>query len=255
MNRLSLKLGTVFLVGVLVILILAGSAEASTNYTVKNGDSLFFIAQRFGVSISGIKSASGLAGDEIYPGQHLVIPDKAGSGARYTVVGGDTVFLISQRFGVSMDSIRKANNLWKDMLYPGQVLNIPVSSDKAKIVSRGASRSDLNLLTRVVFAEARGEPYEGQVAVAAVVLNRVKNPDFPNSISGVIYEPGAFTCVDDGQINLTPDETASKAAQDAVNGWDPTNGALFYWNPATAQSKWVWSRTITYRVGNHVFAK
>ena len=120
--------------------------------------------------------------------------------------------------------------------------------------SSSISSSDLNLLARCVYAEARGEPYTGQVAVAAVVLNRVKSASFPNTISGVIYQPYAFTAVDDGQINLTPNSTAYKAAQDALNGWDPTYGCLYYYNPATATSSWIWSRKTVVTIGKHTFA-
>ena len=115
------------------------------------------------------------------------------------------------------------------------------------------SSSDLYLLARVVYSEARGEPYLGQVAVAAVVLNRVKSSEFPNTISGVVYQPWAFTAVNDGQINLTPNETAKKAAQDAMNGWDPTYGCLFYYNPRTATSEWIRQKTIHLSIGSHVF--
>ncbi len=117
------------------------------------------------------------------------------------------------------------------------------------------SSSDLNLLARLVYAEARGEPYTGQVAVASVVLNRVKNSSFPNSVAGVIYQRGAFDVVSDGQINLTPNSTARKAAQDAINGWDPSYGAIYYFNPRTATSKWIWSRPLTVVIGNHRFCK
>lgn len=120
--------------------------------------------------------------------------------------------------------------------------------------SSSLSSSDLNLLARCVYAEARGESYVGQVAIAAVVLNRVESPSFPNTIAGVIYQPYAFTAVNDGQINLTPNSTAYKAAQDALNGWDPTYGAIYYYNPATATSSWIWSRQTTVTIGNHVFA-
>lgn len=115
------------------------------------------------------------------------------------------------------------------------------------------SSNDLYLLAKCVYAEARGEPYTGQVAVAAVILNRVENPSFPNTISGVIYQKGAFTAVTDGQINLTPNSTAYKAAQDALNGWDPTYGCIYYYNPATATSSWIWSRQTVVTIGNHVF--
>ncbi len=115
--------------------------------------------------------------------------------------------------------------------------------------------SDVQLLARAINGEARGESYEGQVAVGAVILNRVNDADFPNTIAGVIYQPGAFTAVDDGQINVPIDPASSvvKAAQDALNGWDPTNGCLYYWNPATATSSWIWSRKIVLKIGKHNF--
>ena len=117
------------------------------------------------------------------------------------------------------------------------------------------SNSNLNLLSRLVYAEARGESYTGQVAVAAVVLNRVENSSFPNTIAGVIYQKGAFDVVSDGQINMTPNSTAIKAAQDALNGWDPSYGAIYYFNPNTATNAWIWSRPETVTIGNHRFCK
>ena len=121
--------------------------------------------------------------------------------------------------------------------------------------SSSSNSSDLNLLARLIYGEARGESYTGQVAVGAVVLNRVKSSSFPNTISGVIYQSGAFDAVKDGQINLTPNSTAKKAAQDALNGWDPSYGAIYYFNPATATNKWIWSRPVTVTIGNHRFCK
>ena len=121
--------------------------------------------------------------------------------------------------------------------------------------SNSTSNSDLNLLARAVYGEARGEPYVGQVAVAAVVLNRVKNSSFPNTISGVIYQPGAFTAVSDGQINLTPNQTAYNAARDALNGWDPSYGSIYYFNPNTATNAWIWSRPHVITIGKHRFCK
>ena len=120
-----------------------------------------------------------------------------------------------------------------------------------------SSISDVQLLARAINGEARGESYEGQVAVGAVILNRVKNPNFPNSIAGVIYQPGAFTAVSDGQINIPIDKntTVVKAAQDALNGWDPTNGAIYYFNPNTATSSWIWSRPFIKTIGKHRFCK
>ena len=117
------------------------------------------------------------------------------------------------------------------------------------------SDADVALLARLIYGEARGESYVGQVAVGAVVMNRIKSSSFPNTMSGVIYQRYAFTAVDDGQINLTPNATAKKAAQDAMNGWDPTYGAIYYYNPATASSSWIFTRKTTITIGNHVFAK
>ena len=137
-----------------------------------------------------------------------------------------------------------------------QALGIYNSSSSQNTSSASTTNSsNLNLISRFVYAEARGEPYTGQVAVAAVILNRVKSSLFPNTVSGVVYQSGAFTCVSDGQINLSPDATAKKAAQDAINGWDPTYGALYYFNPNTATSAWIWSRPMTITIGNHRFCK
>ena len=118
----------------------------------------------------------------------------------------------------------------------------------------GFSSSEVYLLAKTIYAEGRGEPYTGQVAIGAVVLNRVRSNQFPNTISGVVYQKHAFTAVSDGQINLTPNETAMKAARDAINGWDPTGGALYYYNPAIATSSWIFDRQTVTVIGKHVFA-
>ncbi|WP_239984587.1 spore cortex-lytic enzyme [Lentibacillus sediminis] len=122
-------------------------------------------------------------------------------------------------------------------------------------VPQGFSQNDIQLMANAVYGEARGEPYEGQVAVAAVILNRVESSTFPNTVSGVIFEPRAFTAVADGQIWLTPNEQAKQAVMDAINGWDPSGNALYYFNPETATSDWIWSRPQIKRIGKHVFCK
>lgn len=119
----------------------------------------------------------------------------------------------------------------------------------------GYSKSDVNLMANAVYGEARGEPYIGQVAVGSVIINRVADPRFPDNISDVIFQPGAFTAVADGQIWLTPNETAKKAVLDAINGWDPTHGALYYFNPDTATSAWIWTRPQIGKIGKHIFCK
>ncbi|MDD3831194.1 MAG: spore cortex-lytic enzyme [Clostridia bacterium] len=116
-----------------------------------------------------------------------------------------------------------------------------------------STSSDLYLLASCIYGEARGESYTGKVAVGAVILNRVKSSSFPNSIAGVIYQPGAFTCVSDGQINLGTNDECLKAARDAMNGWDPTYGCLFYYNPSTATSSWIRNKTVVTVIGSHVF--
>lgn len=121
--------------------------------------------------------------------------------------------------------------------------------------SSSYSDADVQLLARLIYGEARGESYVGQVAVGAVVMNRIKSSSFPNTMSGVIYQRHAFTAVSDGQINLTPNETAKKAARDAMNGWDPSYGAIYYYNPDVATSAWIFTRKTTVTIGNHIFAK
>ena len=128
---------------------------------------------------------------------------------------------------------------------------------KAMGISAGSAASsgsgDAALLARLISAEARGEPYSGQVAVGAVVLNRMKHPSFPNTMSGVIYQPGAFSCMSDGQFNQPVADSCYRAARDALNGWDPSGGAIYYFNPATATSKWIWSRPLLTVIGKHRF--
>lgn len=137
------------------------------------------------------------------------------------------------------------------------IFNIKENTTISEASSGGGNTSDVQLLARAINGEARGEPYEGQVAVGAVILNRVRDSRFPNTIAGVIYQPGAFTAVSDGQINVPIDEnsTVVKAARDALNGWDPTEGAVYYFNPNTATNKWIWSRPVIKTIGKHRFCK
>lgn len=124
---------------------------------------------------------------------------------------------------------------------------------KTSNTTPSSSNSDLMLLARFINGEARGEPYEGQVAVGAVILNRLRNPNFPNTLAGVVYQPGAFTAVVDGQIHANMEETSIRAARDALNGWDPSGGAIYYFNPDTATSAWIWSRPLIKVIGKHRF--
>lgn len=149
---------------------------------------------------------------------------------------------------------QKANGLTADGICgtaTQKALGMPTQSSSSSSSQSGSG--DVALLAKVISAEARGEPYSGQVAVGAVILNRVAHPSFPNTISGVVYEPGAFTCMVDGQINQPVADSAYQAARDALNGVDPTGGAIYYFNPATATSSWIWSRPLITVIGKHRF--
>lgn len=164
------------------------------------------------------------------------------------IYGSQTVAAVKrfqQKNGLTVDGIAGPKTL--------TAMGIMTSSSSSS--SSSSNSSDVTLLAKAIYGEARGEPYAGQVAVGAVILNRVKSSKFPNTIAGVIYQSGAFDAVSDGQINLTPDSTSKKAAQDALNGWDPSYGAIYYFNPSTATNKWIWSRPLTVTIGKHRFCK
>lgn len=157
----------------------------------------------------------------------------------------------------AVKSFQRKNGLTADGVAGKQTLNAMGIFSESSGSGQSASPNDasIELLARIINGEARGEPYEGQVAVGAVVLNRVDHPSFPNSISGVVYQRGAFTAVDDGQINAEMYASSHRAARDAINGWDPTGGAIYYYNPVTATNKWIRSRNIICTIGKHVFCE
>ena len=151
---------------------------------------------------------------------------------------------------------QRKNGLTVDgIVGPATLAALGINSSSSSGSSSSSNNADLNLLSKLIYGEARGESYKGQVAVGAVVLNRISSSSFPNTMAGVIYQSGAFTAVSDGQINLTPNSTARKAAQDAINGWDPTYGCIYYFNPNTATSSWIWSRPQVIQIGKHIFCK
>lgn len=150
---------------------------------------------------------------------------------------------------------QQKNNLRIDGIAGPETLAAIGISSSSNSNSLGLSTADINLLARVISAESRGEPYLGQVAVGAVVLNRISHPSFPNTLSGVIYQPGAFTCVTDGQINEPVTDSAKKAAQEAINGSDPSSGAIYYYNPAKTTNQWMLSRPVITTIGKHRFCK
>ena len=220
-----------------ILLILAIMLFVSYNVVVRNAE------------VQAL-SKYGSRGDEVRQIQTKLKNWGYYSGSVDGIYGSATLAAVKsfqKKNGLTVDGIAGTKTL--------QAMGIYNSSSSSSTSSSNVSSSNLNLLSRVVYGEARGESYTGQVAVAAVVLNRVKSSSFPNTISGVVYQSGAFDCVSDGQINLTPDATARKAAQDALNGWDPTYGAIYYFNPATATNKWIWSRPMTVTIGKHRFCK
>lgn len=158
----------------------------------------------------------------------------------------------------AVKKFQNKNGLTADGIAGEKTLNalgINTKSNNSQTSSAQNNNSNLYLLSKLVYAEARGEEYRGKVAVAATVLNRVAHASFPSTIAGVIYQSGAYTCVADGQINLEPDNESKKAAQDAINGWDPTSGCIYYFNPNTATSAWIWSRPQVLTIGKHIFCK
>jgi N-acetylmuramoyl-L-alanine amidase len=186
------------------------------------------------------------------------VKEHINSGEKFTHYGG-----IDQSKQSAPSPANKAPN--QNAPAPKQTAPAPKNNTPAKKAApkkptaantpNGFSQNDIQLMANAVYGESRGEPYTGQVAVAAVILNRVNSSTFPNTVSGVIFEPGAFTAVADGQIWLTPNENAKKAVLDAINGWDPTGEALYYFNPDTATSGWIWGRPQIKRIGKHIFCK
>lgn len=233
-----------------IMLLYAAIAPAfAQTYVIQPGDSLWKISRAFGVSIDSLKQANGLSGDLIIAGQTLKVPQI------HTVRAGDTLFLLARQYGTTIDAIMRENNLSGSLILVGQRLVIPVAGSGNQGARLTVTSHERTLMARAVYSEARGEPFAGQVAVAAVIINRVLHPEFPNTVSGVIFEPWAFTAVHDGQFWLTPNQTAYNAVQAALEGSDPSRGAIFYYNPVTATNQWIRTRPIITQIGRHVFAR
>lgn len=171
----------------------------------------------------------------------------------YTVRRGDSIYKIARRTGVSVGSLRSRNGLWSNRLRIKQRIIIPTTVRAATVKPTRVS-GDVALLAKLIHAESGAEPYVGKVAVGGVVLNRVQNPRFPNSLAGVVYQPNAFESVSNGIINRPASKESLKAARDALNGWDPSGGALYFFNPGKTSNRWIWARRIINRLGKHVFA-
>lgn len=248
-----------------VLFIPQGGGSSMTTYTVRPGDSLYFIARRYNLSVNDLRQANNIWHDEIWVGQTIYLPRTSSSSTGsnqgiYTVRPADTLYLIARQYGTTVAALKAENNLTGNTIYPGQQLVIPKSSPEAPSSGQaGLSASDLDLLARLVRAEAEGEPYEGMVAVAATVMNRLRDPRYPNSIPEIIYQYvnglPQYSPVQDGRINLPATSIAKKAVQDAVNGWDPSKGATGFYNPDKTTNSWVRSHPVTVRIGDHVFFK
>jgi len=249
----------VFLIAVSLFLLMSFSAQAAA-YKVASGDSLYTIGKLFNTTTGSIMNTNNLSNNVIYPRQVLNVPSDT-----YTVKSGDTLYLIAKRYGISLYSLEKANNKWNSNIYIGQKLILPgIVSGQSQTPAGGSTAgsvvaynpSDLDLLARLVTAEAQGEPYNAEVSVGAVVLNRVKDSRFPNSIYSVINEISGgyyqFTPVENGWINKPATQDAITAAYNALHGNDPTHGALYYFDDS-ATNKWLWSKPKAATIGHMVF--
>jgi LysM repeat protein len=234
----------------LSLLLLLTFPAYAANYTVVPDDVLYKIASLFKTTTSTIIKNNNLYNNTIYSGQVLKVPANI-----YTVKEGDSLYLIAAQYGLPLGSLRKANGIWTNNIYLGQKLIVPVSSSASSGIIPYTS-SDLDLLARLIMAEAGSQPYKAQVAVGAVVINRTKSADFPQTISGVIYQKNdwyyQFTPVENGWINKPASADAKNAAYDALHGYDPTIGAIYYFDDS-ATNKWLWSKPIALRSGRMVF--
>ncbi len=257
-------IGFWFLICILTVPVAANAGV----HTVKTGESLFTISHNYGISLGALMEANGFRGSLIYPGQQLYIPaNNTGHDAVYTVRNGDSLYFIGQRFGIDYRKIMSANGLNQTLIYPGAVLYIPSSGSGAEAerlsgyqTSRGyfvrPALADVDLLARLITAEADAEPYSGKVAVGAVVLNRIASSVFPDSIPEVIYQYGngtyQFEPVMNGWINRPATPESIRAAKDALSGWDPTGGALYFF-ATYVKNTWLWSRPLSGIIGDVAF--
>lgn len=257
-----LKRTGALLAGVLLSTMLFANVAYGASYTVANNDSLYKIGQLFNTPANTVKADNRLTSSVIYPGQVLYV-----RASEYTVKSGDSLYLIANRYAVTVEALKKANGIWGNMIYPGRKLTIPATGTSAATGAAAAktaavpgtisyTQTELDLLARLVTAEAENQPYSAQVGVAAVVVNRVKSDLFPNTISSVIYQKSdgyyQFTPVENGWISRPTTQTAKNAALEALKGSDPSNGALYYFDDS-ATNKWLWSKPLKARIGDMVF--
>ena len=250
------RLSKILAITACMLLTLPTTVAKAADYTVVKNDSLYKIGQLFDVSINTIKSDNALNTNTIYPGQVLTVPAKD-----YTVKSGDTLYKIAKRYGISLSSLRKANNKWDDYIIVGQKLIIP-GATKEESTSNSAvvsyTEKEVDLLARLIEAEAGGESYQAKVAVGGVVVNRVQSSDWPSTITGVINQKIGvyyqFTPVQNGMINKAASSDSIKAAKAALDGSDPSNGAIFYYDNSST-NEWIRSKPITATIGALIFCK
>ncbi|WP_028394031.1 cell wall hydrolase [Bacillus cihuensis] len=267
MKKTSVKKWVVTSVASLAFLVAQGTADAAPHKVVK-GDTLWGLGKQNGITVDGLKKANNRQNDIIYVGETLTIPDHTGVAQAsifsiHKVITGDTLFSIAKQNGVTVEGLKATNQLQNDTIYIGQTLTIGsrASSPQAQPDQSSAiSVEDKDLLSRLVEAEAKGELYQGKVAVATVVLNRLASPKFPNSIHDVIYQPlpngkYEFSPVGNGAINHPASEESKRAVNEALSNPNHVNDALFFYNPKIADNHWVGTQQVTAVIGNHVFAK
>lgn len=232
----------------------SSNVHAAT-YSVKSGDSLYTISRSYSTNTNYLIGSNNLTSSTIYPGQTIKVPDTV-----YTVKSGDSLYLIAHKFGVTLNNLRWANNIWSDYIYVGQALAIPARSSSQVSVSPyviSCTSSEVDLLARLINAEAGGESYTAMKAVGAVIVNRVKSGTFPNTITKVIYDTQygyyQFTPVANGMINKSATTDSLNAAKEALRGADPTNGALYFYDN-TATNTWLRSKPVSLISGNLIFA-
>jgi N-acetylmuramoyl-L-alanine amidase len=242
----------------LTLALATSSSVYAASYEVKSGDTLSEISKGYNTTTSFLMKTNDLSKDTIYSGQVLDVPTNT-----YNVVRGDTLFFIAKKYNISLKTLRTANDKWSDTIYPGDVLKIPASSTDGQAIQQQTSgvisysNSDVDLLSRLITAEAGGESYNGMLAVGAVVVNRVQSSQFPTNISGVINERSngyyQFSPVLDGNINKVASTEATKAAYESLKGTDPTNGSLYFFENSIT-NKWLTSKPVSIVIGNHTFA-
>ena len=261
-KRLKSILLTTCLTASLSLISTISSYAAPVAYTVVSGDSLYKVSQVLGTTVDSLIRDNGLKSTVLNIGQVLQVPCNT-----YTVQKGDTLYLIAQRYKISLTSLKKANNIYSDILNVGQVLILPgiVSSSGTAPVSSGGTQStvipytaaEADLLARLICAEAEGEPYDAKVAVGAVAINRVQSGLFASTLQGVIYQNingyYQFTPVENGWIDNPADGDSIRAAKEALNGADPTNGALWYYDDQTT-NQWMLSKQVAVKIGHMVYA-